>query len=108
MCVFCHSAGELCEAGEPGALLCVCVCVASQSFLSLIDQMPYLICVCFVSRLGNFVKLVDQMVVEHLFHITKTQVLAFTDTVLAIGPLAPRDGFFKANLVFNKQGEATL
>ncbi|KAL8594105.1 hypothetical protein ACOMHN_000817 [Nucella lapillus] len=53
-------------------------------------------------RLGNFVKLVDQMVVEHLFDITKTQVLAFTDTVLAIGPNAPRDGFFKANLVFNK------
>ncbi|XP_076466624.1 dynein heavy chain domain-containing protein 1-like isoform X2 [Babylonia areolata] len=54
-------------------------------------------------RLGNFVKLVDQMVVEHLFDITKTQVQAFTSDVLAIGADAPRDGFFKANLVFNKQ-----
>jgi hypothetical protein len=50
------------------------------------------------------VKLVDQMIVEHLFHITKTQVLRFSNKVLAIGPTAHRDGFFKANLVFNKQG----
>ena len=72
--------------------------------------MPYFVhlCMCVASRLGNFVKLVDQMVVEHLFHITKTQVLAFTDSVLAIGSQAPRDGFFKANLVFNKQGEARI
>ncbi|XP_070211333.1 dynein heavy chain domain-containing protein 1-like isoform X3 [Littorina saxatilis] len=54
-------------------------------------------------RLGNYVKLVDQMIVEHLFHITKTQVLSFTQSVLALGPSAPRDGLFKANLVFNKQ-----
>ena len=90
LCVCCQSAGELCEADGPNALLCTCVCV------------------CVASRLGNFVKLVDQMVVEHLFHITKTQVLAFTDSVLAIGSQAPRDGFFKANLVFNKQGEARI
>ena len=77
-------------------LLCVCVCVCTCVCVC--------VCVRVFRRLGNFVKLVDQMVVEHLFHITKTQVMAFTDSVLAIGPDAPRDGFFKANLVFNKQG----
>ncbi|XP_025095393.1 dynein heavy chain domain-containing protein 1-like isoform X2 [Pomacea canaliculata] len=54
-------------------------------------------------RLGNFVKLVDQMVVEHLFQITKSQVISFVKDVLAIDGEAQRDGFFKANLVFNKQ-----
>ncbi|XP_048242736.1 dynein heavy chain domain-containing protein 1-like [Haliotis rufescens] len=52
-------------------------------------------------RLGNFVKLVDQLIVEHMFHVTKTQVISFVEKVLCISD-APRDGFFKANLVFTK------
>ncbi|XP_052798483.1 dynein heavy chain domain-containing protein 1-like isoform X5 [Mya arenaria] len=54
-------------------------------------------------RLGNFVKLVDQMIVEHMFHLTKTQVTLFVTTVLDIGQIPLRDGFFKANLVYTKQ-----
>ncbi|XP_035825634.1 dynein heavy chain domain-containing protein 1 [Aplysia californica] len=53
--------------------------------------------------LGNFVKLVDQMIVEHMFQITKSQATHFVHSVLEIGMDAPREGFFKANLVFNKQ-----
>ncbi|GFR96312.1 dynein heavy chain domain-containing protein 1-like, partial [Elysia marginata] len=52
--------------------------------------------------LGNFVKLVDQMIVEHMFEVTKTQAIHFVHRVLEIGADAPREGFFKANLVFNK------
>ncbi|KAJ8313858.1 hypothetical protein KUTeg_008419 [Tegillarca granosa] len=55
------------------------------------------------SRLGNFVKLVDQMIVEHLFDISKTQVISFVQDVLYIGSEAPREGFFTANLIFTKQ-----
>lgn len=55
-------------------------------------------------RLGNFVKLVDQMIVEHMFHVTKTQVTMFVSTVLVTGQSPLRDGFFKANLVFTKHG----
>lgn len=55
-------------------------------------------------RLGNFVKLVDQMIVEHMFHLTKTQVTMFVSTVLKTGQSPLRDGFFKANLVFTKHG----
>ncbi|GFO14607.1 dynein heavy chain domain-containing protein 1-like, partial [Plakobranchus ocellatus] len=52
--------------------------------------------------LGNFVKLVDQMIVEHMFEVTKSQAIHFVHEVLEIGADAPREGFFKANLVFNK------
>ncbi|XP_033761426.1 dynein heavy chain domain-containing protein 1-like [Pecten maximus] len=54
-------------------------------------------------RLGNFVKLVDQVIVEHMFYICKNQVISFVDQVLKIGDEAPRDGFFKANLILTKQ-----
>ena len=50
-------------------------------------------------------KLVDQMIVEHMFHLTKTQVTMFVSTVLKTGLSPLRDGFFKANLVFTKQGK---
>ncbi|KAH3716388.1 hypothetical protein DPMN_059110 [Dreissena polymorpha] len=56
------------------------------------------------SRLGNFVKLVDQMIVEHMFHLTKTQVTLFVRDVLDVGQTTLRDGFFKANLVFTRHG----
>ncbi|XP_069111191.1 dynein heavy chain domain-containing protein 1-like isoform X1 [Argopecten irradians] len=54
-------------------------------------------------RLGNFVKLVDQVIVEHMFSICKNQVISFVDKVLKIGDEAPREGFFKANLILTKQ-----
>lgn len=59
-------------------------------------------------RLGNFVKLVDQMIVEHMFHLTKTQVTLFVNNVLLTGHSPLRDGFFKANLTFTKQGISLL
>ncbi|CAL1542051.1 unnamed protein product [Lymnaea stagnalis] len=57
------------------------------------------------SLLGNFVKLVDQLIVEHMFEITKTQTIFFVNKVLSVGLDAPREGFFKANLVFDKEGK---
>ena len=45
------------------------------------------------------------MIVEHMFHLTKTQVMTFVNSALIIGTEAPREGFFKANLVFTKQGK---
>ena len=48
--------------------------------------------------------LVDQMIVEHMFYLTKTQVMTFINSALIVGSEAPRDGFFKASLVFTKQG----
>ena len=58
--------------------------------------------------LGNFVKLVDQMIMEHMFQITKSQATHFVHNVLEIGVEAPREGFFKGNLVFNKQGRVQI
>lgn len=55
-------------------------------------------------RLGNFVKLVDQMIIEHMFFLTKNQVSMFVVNVLKTGQSPLRDGFFKANLTFTKQG----
>lgn len=62
----------------------------------------------FCRRLGNFVKLVDQMIVEHMFHVTKSQVTMFVSNVLVTGQSPLRDGFFKANLVFTKHGRYNL
>ncbi|XP_078321880.1 dynein heavy chain domain-containing protein 1-like isoform X9 [Crassostrea virginica] len=53
-------------------------------------------------RLGNFVKLVDQLIVEHMFHVCKTQVMTFVEKVLS-NQQENREGLFRANLVFNKQ-----
>ena len=53
-------------------------------------------------------KLVDQMIVEHMFEVTKSQAIHFVHEVLEIGADAPREGFFKANLVFNKHGGSTV
>ncbi|XP_062587861.1 dynein heavy chain domain-containing protein 1-like, partial [Saccostrea cucullata] len=53
-------------------------------------------------RLGNFVKLVDQLIVEHMFHVCKTQVMTFVEKVLS-NQEESREGLFKANLVFSKQ-----
>ena len=58
----------------------------------------------FFSRLGNFVKLVDQLIVEHMFHVCKTQVMTFVEKVLS-NQQENREGLFRANLVFNKQGK---
>lgn len=55
------------------------------------------------SRLGNFVKLVDQLIVEHMFHVSKTQVITFVESVLS-NQKDSREGLFRANLVFTKQG----
>ncbi|KAH9510306.1 Dynein heavy chain domain-containing protein 1 [Bulinus truncatus] len=60
------------------------------------------------SFLGNFVKLVDQLIVEHMFEITKTQSLQFFNVVLVGSSESQREGFFKANLIFSKEGELTL
>ncbi|KAK6166840.1 hypothetical protein SNE40_023452 [Patella caerulea] len=60
------------------------------------------------SKLGDFVKLMDMMIVEHMFDITKNQVIRFIHQVLCVGELAPRDGFFKANLVFTKHDTLTI
>lgn len=56
------------------------------------------------SRLGNFVKLVDQLIVEHMFHVSKTQVITFVESVLS-NQKDSREGLFRANLVFTKQGK---
>uniref|UniRef100_A0A8W8M9M4 AAA+ ATPase domain-containing protein n=1 Tax=Magallana gigas TaxID=29159 RepID=A0A8W8M9M4_MAGGI len=53
-------------------------------------------------RLGNFVKLVDQLIVEHMFHVSKTQVITFVESVLS-NQKDSREGLFRANLVFTKQ-----
>lgn len=57
----------------------------------------------FYSRLGNFVKLVDQLIVEHMFDVCKTQVMTFVERVLS-NQEESREGLFRANLVFTKQG----
>lgn len=56
------------------------------------------------SRLGNFVKLVDQLIVEHMFDVSKTQVITFVESVLS-NQKDSREGLFRANLVFTKQGK---
>ena len=53
-------------------------------------------------------KLVDQMIIEHMFHLTKTQVITFINSALIIGTEAPREGFYRANLVFTKHGKLSV
>lgn len=49
-------------------------------------------------------KLVDQLIVEHMFDVSKTQVITFVESVLS-NQKDSREGLFRANLVFTKQGK---
>ena len=60
--------------------------------------------VVFNSQLPRYVRLVDQLMLAHLVKLARHCVTEFVSKALEIGVAAPRDGFFKAKLVFSNEG----
>ena len=61
----------------------------------------------YFSRLGNFVKLVDQILLSHLVQLARISVTQFVYDSMSIGPDAPRDGLFRAYLVFDENSTSS-
>ena len=60
---------------------------------------------CFgFSQLPRYVRMVDQLMLAHLVKLVRHCVTEFVYKTLEIGVAAPRDGFFKAKLVFSDEG----